>query len=246
MHCTTDRISVVVISKDDPLGLVRTINSILAQTVQPFEIIIIAAGSSQSVKTNLECHQIIKFFCEAASGISSALNNGITKTTGEWINFLNGGDIYRENDVLSLISAKIDLINGDEIITAIAVDATTGNEIPRLNTFNKREFSLISHQASFFKKELFSKYGLYSKDFKCRMDYEWMLRISPEIGIEWINKRVVSFEGGGISSINPYMSTREEIMAEKLHKNRPLVIFKLIVLILPFRLLRQFFRGLFK
>lgn len=233
------QLSVIVISKDDPDGLIRTIRSVEAQSLPPLEIIVVAAGLSQLAKSNVIKNEIASFYHDSGNGISSAFNFALRATSGLWVNFLNGGDSYSNNDVLNRFLFISRASPHAAIITGIAVDTKSSIKIPREKDFRRKNVPLISHQASFFKKDLFIKFGGYSEFLRCRMDYEWMLRLPTSIHVEWTKEVLVNFEGGGISSTHPFLSSKEEFIAMRIHHLNWQQFTKLILLKFPFRLLRH-------
>jgi len=238
-------ISIIAISKDDPQGLLVTLKSIKQQACF-YEVIVIAKGSSLDLDFNSLDIPYIKIFPQnSTGGISSAFNQGIMESSGSWINFLNGGDSYSESNVLLNVASQIRLLDKDvNVITFKSIDAVSGITIPRARDFEKRRIELISHQASFFRRELFSLLGLYSPVIKIRMDFEWMLRAKNHLHVCWIDSVIVNFEGNGISSNMVFQSCSEELFILIQFRSQFSKILILLLGYFPFRVVRKFFRSI--
>lgn len=76
----------------------EAIDSILNQTHQNFEIVIIDDGSTDNTESILKKYmnkeEKIKVYTQVNQGVSKARNNGIKKATGKYITFLDADDLY--------------------------------------------------------------------------------------------------------------------------------------------------------
>jgi glycosyltransferase involved in cell wall biosynthesis len=237
-------VTVIVITKDDPAGLRATLQSIAQQSAADAEVVIVAKGSSLPVAPSgfgLPAEPVL--IEQSSAGISAAFNEGIARARGRWLNFLNGGDSYRDAGVLQRMRPHLELPE-PRIVAARARDRLSGIHIPRDHTFAARNVELVSHQASFFRRELFERLGGYSPDFRIRMDFEWMLRVPADTEVAWVDDTIVEFEGGGISSTQPLRSCLEEYSALQRHPRGPLRVAALFGLYLPLRIGRHALRRL--
>lgn len=235
-------LTIVVISKDDPRGLERTLRSIERQSFRGYEVVVIPKGTSGGFDTSMLDLPRIITVQQTSAGISEAFNEGIRQASGEWINFLNGGDSYADGAVLERMHAG--LVPALAVATARAQDRSTGIRIPRDRTFAQRNLELVAHQASFFRRELFERHGLYSSDFRIRMDFEWMLRLPRETAVLWLDDVIVDFEGGGISTARPVGNSLEELRALRRHHRGLLRVAALLGVYLPMRAFRHMLRKL--
>lgn len=92
------RVSVVMACRDsEPAALCEAITSILYQTCQDFELIIVDDGSKCPIQNIIEHHiedvQKIRVFRISPSGLGAALNHGISKAKGEFIARLDDDDL---------------------------------------------------------------------------------------------------------------------------------------------------------
>lgn len=235
-------LTVIVISKDDLRGLAATLRSIESQTVLPDEVVLVTKGDSDRIRLADFALPATRHEVQQDKGISAAFNLALSMASGEWVNFLNGGDTYSHPDVLAALQPR--LVEGLDIVAARARDRLAGNLIPRDLYFQGRRIDQVSHQATLFRRALFERHGGYSVDFKIRMDFEWMLRVADDARVDWIDDVLFEFEGGGASSIDPVRSCREELDALRRHHAPWPRRARLLGLYLPFRVVRGWARSL--
>ena len=148
----------------------RTCRSIAGQKCQNFEWIVIDGGSTDGTLEILQRYKgrIDKLVSEPDKGVFDAMNKGIKLAHGEWLNFMNGGDLFANDEVVGEFLRREANADGAGVIYAdFHVVYDDGQR--RLRTFDgqpldKRFFygDCIGHQASFIRRELFDKYGLYN------------------------------------------------------------------------------------
>jgi glycosyltransferase involved in cell wall biosynthesis len=86
--------------------LVQTINSVLAQDYNDFEILVIDDGSTDNTK-QIVCEikdNRIKYFHKNNGGASSARNLGLKNAQGQFICFLDSDDLWPDNFLRTMIS----------------------------------------------------------------------------------------------------------------------------------------------
>jgi len=231
-------LTVITISKDDPSGLERTLQSLSTQTQKPAKVIVVRAGRSTSLDLKFfEATTITDINC-SGSGISSAFNKGLSESNNSWVMFLNGGDELKQKNTLRNIFSLIDVNpNGLDIISGFA-ESEDGRRVPGRRPTKARNFLLLSHQASVFKRELFYKIGEYSTNLRVRMDLDWMCRYISTFGsssIFFMNEALVRYEFNGISSIEKKLFYQEEIAILWKYKRLRLLILKTLFFDIPKR-----------
>ena len=118
-------ISVVTVCYNAVNDIEKTIMSVLGQTYKNIEYIIIDGGSIDGTIDIINKYKehISLFVSEPDKGIYDAMNKGLMKANGQWINFMNAGDTFASNSVISNIFGcnesdliKYDVIYGDCIV----------------------------------------------------------------------------------------------------------------------------------
>ena len=152
-------------------------------------------------------------------------NKGIKMASGEYLIFLNSGDYLVDADTLKNVFADaddVDIIYGDRINVDEEGSQKKVNYFPDKITGSFMYHSMISHQASFIKSDLFVKYGLYREDLKYASDWEFFLKtfLLYNCTYQHIHQYVVYFDCLGISSVadnNKEMwEERKRVFAETL------------------------------
>ena len=198
--------SIIIVSLNTKEKLRNTLESIYRQKNFPkkYEIIVIDGMSIDGTQEEIlnAKNKIDKLIIEKDSGIYDAMNKGIKYANGEWIIFLNSGDLFCNNDVLKKIySYKLsdnDVIYGDTIVN--------NNEFNyRINAklFNKNSINMpFCHQSSFVKSHLLKKYNFDLK-YKICSDFNFFIKIKKKEKIfKKINLIISTVEAGGLSDKN--------------------------------------------
>ena len=198
------QLSIITVCYNEP-NLVKTCESIVNQTWQDFEWIVVDGGSNVEIQVawNQYKNRINKFISESDRGDYDAMNKGINLASGKYLLFLNAGDFLYENTVLEKIFKDreyiTDILYGN-INLVLDDNPTYIDYLP--NNINK-EFlyiSTIRHQASFIKKSLFDKYGLYDESYKIVADYEkWFVFLENNSRFEYIPYIISSQDMHGLS-----------------------------------------------
>jgi glycosyltransferase involved in cell wall biosynthesis len=197
------KLSVVTVNLNNAEGLARTIGSVVNQTFSDIQFIVIdGASSDNSVEIIKEYAKDIDFYIsEKDSGVYSAMNKGIVQAKGEYLIFMNSGDSFIDSDIVRRVfdeNASADLIYG-YIETPVGIRV-----IPEKLDVSFLVRRSLNHQATFIKRKLFDKIGLYNEINRFESDWEFfILALLKEKCSVYNFKHVVSFfEMGGLSA-NP-------------------------------------------
>jgi len=112
-------VSIITVVKNDEKHLEQTIKSVINQTYSNIEYIIIDGASNKGTLEIIKNYEdkIEYWLSEADNGIYDAMNKGVDISTGEWINFMNAGDRFYENNIIEKIflgkNCNVDFIYGD-------------------------------------------------------------------------------------------------------------------------------------
>lgn len=195
----------------------RTCESIVNQSWQDFEWIVVDGGSTDGTLDILNEYKnrIDILISEKDNGIYNAMNKGIKLAKGEWLSFMNGGDTYYENSTLEKIFNNNDyqasVLYGNVMVKD---KITTPPKVMNLRYIGKYS---IPHQASFIKKELFDKYGLYNEEYRIVSDYEkFCIFYKNEEKFLNIPLCIANFDNNGVSCNPKYFNIvaqrKEEIL----------------------------------
>lgn len=210
------KLSVITINYNNAQGLRKTIESVVSQTWQEFEHIIIDGASTDGSKKlidqyanqqiNKSTNQQVNITSEPDLGVFNAMNKGIKRAKGDYLLFLNSGDFLVDKDVLKkvfTVKYTEDILCGNCLISdnGKLVFTTNPPEAFQLSHFYK---ATIAHQATFIKRSLFDRFGLYREDLKFMSDWEFWIRviIFGNASTKKIDVIVSDYNLDGISSDN--------------------------------------------
>ena len=168
-------LSIITINLNNRDGLQKTIESVLSQTWTDFEWIIIDGGSTDGSRELIEQYQEhFAYWCsEPDKGVYNAMNKGIAKAKGTYLNFMNSGDVFFEADTLSITFSQertVDILYGDWVEKYD--NREEKKEISLCDLFKSLWKCNICHQAMFIKSTLLKAKG-YDESFKLLADLKW-------------------------------------------------------------------------
>jgi len=168
------KVSIITICYNEP-DIEKTCESIASQTYQDFQWVVIDGGSDNETidVLNKYKNKINIFVSEEDNGVYHAMNKGIGLAGGEYLHFLNAGDCYFDKN--SLQNIVKDLVSSDIVFGDLKFfqgDKSFVKEYPDEIPYGWLESDSLPHPASFIKKELFKKYGLYNEKNRVVSDWE--------------------------------------------------------------------------
>lgn len=213
----SNTISIVTINFNNKVGLEKTIESVVKQTDDSFEYIIIDGGSSDgSFKLIEENAEHINYWVsEPDRGIYHAQNKGCKVSTGDFILFLNSGDCLAHNDVLkevkSHLTEGLDILYGNLMIleSNFSWEKKYNDEL----TFGYFIKHTLPHQAAFINRNCFGKVGLYEEALKLTADWKFFLDAvcKYNCNLKYIDQVITNYDHTGVSALQESKKTiREE------------------------------------
>lgn len=214
------KLSIITVNLNNAKGLKKTIDSIVNQTFNDYEYIIIDGGSTDSSFEIIRQYSgnIAYWVSEPDKGIYNAMNKGILKARGEYCLFLNSGDFLLKSDVLKRVFSidyDEDIIYGNLYVNGVR--RTFPETLSLLFFFQ----TSLGHPSTFIKTHLFREYGLYNEGKEIVSDWEFFLNmiINQKCTYKYLNDYDISyFEENGISSLNHAVLKKEcETVLKKMY-----------------------------
>jgi glycosyltransferase involved in cell wall biosynthesis len=214
--------SIIVVCLNEGEKLHKTVQSILDQTEEDYEIIIKDGGSADGSVEKLitaASNGRIKIYREKDSGIYDAMNQAVKHASGEYIFFLNCGDYFYQEDVLFRIKQFIEenkcrAERNPKIFYGNIRERQTGALVqsnPKMDDFGCYR-NVPCHQACFYDRRLLASRG-FDTGYLVRADYEHFLwcYYKAQAHTVYLPVTVASYEGGGFSESgeNVRLSARE-------------------------------------
>jgi len=260
------KLSIITINKDNALGLERTCQSVICQTFDDFEWIIIdgASNDNSCEIINKYIKKISYWISEPDTGVYNAMNKGIRQAKGDYCLFLNSGDWLYSCDSLSKAFDKIKNLDEADVYYGDCIDDNNiiwkmPQELSIDDFYIQR---VLNHQNTFIKRSLFFDHEFYNEKYRTISDSiffikEYFIYHSKFI---YINELISVYILNGISSNdnNARKELNEEIkyilgdsefnFLVNRHKEKvsiwkatKIIIFKVIKYLLPYGIYKIFF-----
>ena len=201
-------ISIITINRNNASGLRATIESVLHQTSQDFEYIIVDGASSDDsvgiIKSAAEKRKII-WKSEPDSGIYNAMNKGAGLASGGFLLFLNSGDTLANANVIDSLSSIN--INSDIVVGRINFTDANGifhkdyQQAGNCKSLYGFLGTMIPHQATLIKRDTFLAIGPYEEKYRIVADWQYCLKaVLAGCSVQFIPITIANFDNTGISS----------------------------------------------
>lgn len=198
------KVSIITINYNNKIGLEKTLQSITNQSSNDFEYIVIDGNSTDGSKDVLDKYadDIDIVVSESDSGIYNAMNKGIKKSSGEYLLFINSGDILYSKTVIESVLPDLntaDIVSGNiEFVGEKTIVKHTPDEVG----FELMVNDTLWHPCTFIRKEAFSTIGFYDEELQICSDWKWFLLgfFKHNLSYQHIDVTIATFFVDGISS----------------------------------------------
>lgn len=201
-------------------GTIRqTMESVLNQTYQNIEYIVVDGGSDDGTLELIKEYQPkfmgrMRYISEKDKGIYDAMNKGIRMSHGRLIGIINSDDYYEsdavENAVTNMTADRYQVVYGYCRIlnNRQVVDVLK-------NSHQKLADQMIPHPTCFVNRNVYCDFGMFLKTFRIANDYEFMCRLykSGEVKFIQIKRILANFRMGGTCSNVERMERENAIIA---------------------------------
>lgn len=181
-------LSIITINRNNADGLNKTMLSVLNQTVQDFEYIVIDGNSDDESIDVIKNHaekfgERLKWISEPDKGIYNAMNKGIRRASGEYVQFLNSGDCLASPNATEKMIATLEKEGWPSILYGNMLKDMPNGQILRDRSFAGQDISFLdfysgtlNHSPAYIKKSLFERYGMYDESLRIVSDWKWYLQ----------------------------------------------------------------------
>jgi len=180
------KFSIITITKNNPNGFQKTRQSIESQIYSGFEWVVIDGD------------------VEPDNGIYDAMNKGVDRASGDYLIFMNAGDEFADDNVLSDISKyKADFIYGDSFEFGFLKKSKHHSDL--------HKGMITHHQAMIYRRSVIGDLR-YDESYPIAADYKFTIEYLKRCrSFLKLNKPICIFEVGGVSQKKAKQGRIEQI-----------------------------------
>lgn len=174
-------ITVVTVCYNSVDMIEKTLKSVIEQSYSNKEYVVIDGASTDGTKKIVERYidSIDFFMSESDNGIYHAMNKAVGVAKGEWVIFMNAGDVFVDNAVLEKanysLSATIDVLYGD-ILTSRNAELVLKEAPSEIKSMHRMPFC---HQAVFTRTSLLRSFP-FDEKYKMSADFKLYKQLNRE------------------------------------------------------------------
>jgi glycosyltransferase involved in cell wall biosynthesis len=237
------KISVVMPVYNAEGTLLRALDSLRAQSVQPLEIIVINDGATDGTRALLQQQDDIKFLDHSHRGIAPALNDGLAAVKGDYIARMDADDLSYPNRLelqasfldtypdIGVVSCRVAFGGDRETQAGYAAHVDWINSLiePDEIALNRFVESPLAHPSVMFRRELFEQFGAY-RDGPFPEDYElWLRWMALGVKVGKVDEELIRWDDppDRLSRTDPrysvasFYETKAGYLFQWLEKNNP-------------------------
>ena len=208
-----EQVDVVTIANKIDEALFVTLNNVSQQSYEAINHIVVyrqASDSEVNRLSNFKHDKNLLFYCQQGKGIASAFNNGIARSKGALILFLNSGDTLVEKNVIERV---IDSYSQNNWLWAMGETISVSKKgylkrhRPQRQTWDKNLFlygNPVCHQSTFYSRQLIELVGSYDESLPIEMDYEYNIRANLCCDPTLLYFPVSYYDTTGVSSVRVF------------------------------------------
>lgn len=225
----TPLISVIIPTLNAGNFLAAALQSVFSQTYRHFEVIMIDGGSSDSTLDLAKSYPQINIFKQESSGLASAWNEGIIKSKGEFIAFLDSDDIWLPTCLENHMAAFQETPYLQASLGRVEFFLDPIGAAPAGFKLSLLEGSHVGNMPGCFlgRRSLFNKLGMYETRWKIASDLIWFDKLRNEepnvleLNDVCLRKRVHSANLSYTTAQTPtYEKELLQFLAEKIKNGR--------------------------
>lgn len=180
-------VSVIIPVYNGSKYLSEAIDSVANQTYTPLEIIMVDDGSTDDSVRIAESFHKIKIIKQKNQGNASARNEGIKKSQGKFISFLDADDYWTRDKIKTQIEFLLGNTEFDCVVGKFKNFFQPGEKIPqyinKMVFLNPKKGEMLCLGTLLAPITLFDRVGLFNRSLRIGVDLDWFFK-AREIGIK--------------------------------------------------------------
>lgn len=223
------KISIVTPNYNYAQFLPKTIESVIEQSFNELEYIIVDDGSNDDsvsiIESYVKKHPFIKLIKQENQGQTFALNKGLDVSTGEIICWINSDDYFCPNIFPKIVNIfeknpDLDILYGDvNIVDVNGIYLYRKRHLPynyymaALTGFG----NYFTSNAVFWRRKIMMRNGLPNANLKCNMDGEYFSRLVLDANVKHVNYSVANFRRQPFSKESLKHSQWEKLVKDEIN-----------------------------
>lgn len=213
------KISIITVTYNAEKYLERTIKSIIDQTYDNIEYLIIDGGSTDKTLKIIENYKnsIDYIISEPDNGLFDAMNKGLKKANGKYVLYMNAGDCMKNADSLSAIMQghnNADLIYSRAVyIDEVGKTRPWHRTVPQPNEITAEHFlygMVLCHHCMIVKKTITPT---YATKWKVSGDTDWAIKVMKRVkSVHFYDAIFCLYLEGGISGDGRVQNFKERFL----------------------------------
>ena len=221
------KISVIIPTFNRKHTLQRAIDSVLAQTFKPYEIIIVDDGSKDGTKEwLLQNYPSVQYIHQPNNGVSSARNKGIQISQGSWIALLDSDDEWMP-EKLEYQRRFLEVNRDSSFCHTNEIWIRNGVRVNQKKKHKKYGGDIFKHcldicrispSSSIIKKDVFEEVGAFDESLTVCEDYDLWLRVTAKFNILFLDEPLIKKYGGHLDQLSRVPEGIEQYRIRSLEK----------------------------
>lgn len=210
---TACRVSIVTVCFNCLESLKKTVLSVRQQSFSDFEYVIVDGGSTDGTPQYLASLDNCRWISERDNGIYDAMNKAVSLSHGDYVIFMNAGDVFASPDVLASVFASprsADVVYGDVIKVV--------NDRPRLKKAeapHNAHRMFFCHQCAFTRRDTLLAFP-FDTSYRLSADFKlYKLLWKDNRTFERVDTPVAVFDTNGLSNVRRLDGLKENIAVIK-------------------------------
>jgi glycosyltransferase involved in cell wall biosynthesis len=207
------QVDIITIVRNAADTILKTLDSISDQSYPHIHHIIIDGNSQDNTIAIIDCYQHNKqktIFNQNGKGIANAFNEGIRRSSGNLIIFLNSGDTLVDSSIIAQIvdsyrESRWQWACGETI--SVSRKGHLKRHVKQHNSWKKELFfygNPLCHQSTVFSSKHLNSVGFYDEDLALEMDFDYNIRSASIADPHLLYFPISCYDISGVSSLKVF------------------------------------------
>lgn len=220
-------IAVIIPVRDRRLLIERALRSVLNQSYQPAQIIVVDDGSTDgSGEVVSQLFPQIDIIFSAAKGVSHARNLGLDRARADWIALLDSDDVWHSNK----LQRQMERISHEPAARVVHCDEIWIRDGVRVNPMRKHAkpggsiyrkclpLCCMSPSATMIHASVFADVGGFDESMPACEDYDLWLRIAARYRVHYVDEKLLTRYGGHADQLSATVPAQDQYRLRALDK----------------------------